>query len=166
MLKYSGNSSELINADLIGLVRDSSKLNIKSKSMVSKVLMCSIELLDNALRYGIDTKITLAISHIEDNNIIEIVVSNNSKLVEIKKLQETITKYSQLSNSELDLLYFKVLHSGAFSERGGAGLGLLQIFRRGILSLEIDVKEISTEIGVCNIKLIFNSEKKNGEANN
>jgi len=106
--------------------------SIKLKKRVYNIL---VESLQNVIRHQAkDHKRNpfhdslFLIQKIENRYVIT--TGNIIKTENVSKLQSLLDKINELSKEELKEFYLKILSEGEFSEKGGAGLGLLDIARK------------------------------------
>ncbi len=130
LFKFSGKIDETINAKMINEMKQLIQKELNDKKSSGLMLMASIELLDNALRYSTNAQVEIQIRDLGDK--LRLVVSNLALEEDFNKLHHAILHYAQLTNPEMADLYLAKLNHSAFNNRGGAGLGLLQLIRKGI----------------------------------
>ena len=142
VFQFLGEINESINARMINELKQIIQKEIGDKKSSNLMLMASIELLDNALRYSVDTSVEIQVRDLGDK--LRLMVSNLANAEDFKKLNHAIQHYSQLTNPEMEDLYLTKLNHNSFNQRGGAGLGLLQLIRKGI-NFESITSEIQDE---------------------
>jgi K+-sensing histidine kinase KdpD len=132
ILKYQTRLSSLeVESVIDRIIDESNKLNVH-KRFLKITINCLVELIDNAFRYSIessDVGIEIELSYDQ----VSFVVTNQSSLSDVEVLMLQVESYKRMSDDELDLLYRQKLSNNSFNERGGAGLGLLQIMRKDCL---------------------------------
>ncbi len=124
------------------IIAESNKLSVH-KRFLKITINCLIELIDNAFRYtseASDVWIEIELSPEQ----VSFVVMNQSTLSDVEVLMLQVESYKRMSDDELDLLYRQKLSNNSFNDRGGAGLGLLQIMRKDCLKEIV----ISPKLGV------------------
>jgi len=72
----------------------------------------------------------------------------------IEKLESALTKLNEANEEELKQLFNEALTSEAFSEKGTAGLGLIDIVRRTKNKLAFNFKEINDEISFFTLQTL------------
>ncbi|MBK5283861.1 MAG: hypothetical protein JJE25_00525 [Bacteroidia bacterium] len=75
-----------------------------------------------------------------------IISGNCVSKAEADKLRSTIDEINRMSSTELKAKYLEKLSHTSISEKGGAGLGLLDIARKSGNKLEYDFESISPEV--------------------
>lgn len=130
LFHFAGKIDETINAKMINEMKQLIQKELNDKKSSGLMLMASIELLDNALRYSTNAHVEIQVRDLGDK--LRLVVSNLALEEDFNKLHHAILHYAQLTNPEMEDLYLAKLNHSAFNNRGGAGLGLLQLIRKGI----------------------------------
>ncbi len=132
ILKYQTRLSSLeVESVIDRIITESNELNIH-KRFLKITINCLVELIDNAFRYSIeasDVWVEIELSYDQ----VSFVVTNQSSLNDVEVLMLQVESYKRMSDDELDWLYRQKLSNNSFNERGGAGLGLLQIMRKDCL---------------------------------
>jgi hypothetical protein len=65
---------------------------------------------------------------------------------EVERLRESLNQVNSLNKEELKKLYLEVLTEGGFSEKGGAGLGLVEMARKSGQPLQFDFKKVNDRL--------------------
>lgn len=133
-LLYSGNFSDDITNKLIELSEyNINNINALSK-MKKKASFLMAECFQNIVRHGEKleadignegfflTKNWGGVYYITSGNLIE--------NINIENLKSQLEKVNSLNRDELKLLYREVLENSEISEKGGAGLGLIEMARK------------------------------------
>ena len=138
LLAYKGSITAELITNVLGVVE--TKLNhvIDKSSTKKKIYNILVESLQNLYHHVDDLPNSsnsmdihfgiFVIAKIEDNY--EIRTGNFIKNNKVKKLKERFDKIKSLSKDELKELYKFVLNNQMFSDKGGGGLGLIDIARR------------------------------------
>ena len=147
MLNYSGLNNEKINANLLSLIQELSKNTVPSKTLVKQTIMSSIELLDNAMRHGVNQEISIKLELLSDG--VQIMVSNDAKLDDILNLQQIVNGLLRMKRDELDALYLARLKEGVMSEKGGAGLGIIQVIKNGAKYFDVSYENRNSDVYRC-----------------
>jgi len=163
-LLYNGDFSDEITNKLIEL----SEYNINNidnlSKMKKKASFLMAECFQNIVRHGesVDGKIHVASNegffltknwqdtyYITSGNLIE-----NTK---IKDLELQLEKVNSLDKDELKTLYRKVLENEEISDKGGAGLGLIEMARKSGQKLEYVFKEFDKKFALFYNQIILKS---------
>ncbi|MEN9333955.1 MAG: hypothetical protein RLY35_1135 [Bacteroidota bacterium] len=134
------------------IVAESNQLNIH-KRFLKITINCLVELIDNAFRYSSSVSEVLVEVELSADQV-AFVVMNQSTLSDVEVLMLQVESYKRMSDEELDLLYRQKLSNNTFNERGGAGLGLLQIMRKDCLKEIVISPKLGTASNVyCRVDL-------------
>ena len=139
--EFKGQVDESINAKMINELKQLVQTEISDKKSSNLMLMSIIELLDNALRYSINSTVEIQVRDLGDR--LRLIVNNRAQAEDFEKLESAIQHYSGLSNPEIEDLYLSKMNHSAFNNRGGAGLGLLQLIRKGLRFEPIESEKIN-----------------------
>ena len=152
---------KMVNILIKKLQEEFSKRNLPI-SLYKKALVAMIEMLENIYKYcdekcmgNIDTAhepeviITLVDGHYT------ITASNPVKIEHKPILLKRLEELNQLSHTEILEVYKKTLMNGVFSEKGGAGLGLLEIARVAGGKLEYSFLPIDNLTEYYTIKVLI-----------
>lgn len=148
---YHGEFSQSVIEMLLKQAKnDLVRRNLDLK-IVKKTYSVLIEVLENVFKHtakrnddpDIDSEAVVLLSSTE--NGINITVGNVTTPEEAKLLEEKIIYVNSLERTELSRLHMDTLKNGTISEKGGAGLGLIEV------SLKSNNK----------IEYVFNDYKKN-----
>lgn len=132
ILKYQVRLTSLeVESVIDRIVKESEQLGIH-KRFLKIAINCLVELIDNAFRYSSAVGEVLVDIELTSEQV-SFVVMNQSTLNDVEVLMLQVESYKRMTDDELDLLYRQKLSNNTFNERGGAGLGLLQIMRKDCL---------------------------------
>jgi len=141
---YQGDFSDQIMMGLIEMSESNVKTNENVKKLNKRVNYLMVECLQNIDRHGKEGSESNNIpGFFGIRNIDNILFINSFNLIknsEVPLLKEKLGQVNQLESDELKLLYQKILNEGGFSERGGAGLGLIEMARKTGEKLEFSIK--------------------------
>ncbi len=132
VVKYQVNLTSLeVESVIDKFSAEASQLNVH-KRFLKIAVNCLVELIDNAFRYSSPVADVLVETQLTEE-LVTFVVVNQSTLSDVEVLMLQVESYKRMSEEELDFLYRQKLSNNIFNERGGAGLGLLQIMRKDCL---------------------------------
>jgi len=169
---YQGDFSDDITSKIINL----SEYNISNigelSKMKKKVSLIMVECFQNIIRHGdeIDKKNKFSTTHsrmfiarnIGSNHYI-----TSANLIEnenIPKLKEKLEKINSLSKEELKSLYMEILSNEDISEKGGAGLGLIEMARKSGEKLEYDFTTFNDKLSYFYLQSKILGTEENNEA--
>lgn len=166
IIAYKGKITSELISDYLELMEsklDNKDTNPKVKRKVYNVL---VECLQN-LYHHLDE-----ITNIQDNNIkgkfavfvveetensYKISTGNFIKNNRVKVLKEKLDKINTLSGDELKALYKRILNNHEFSQKGGGGLGMIDIAKRTGNKLDYEFYDINNEFSFFSLNInIFN----------
>ena len=90
-----------------------------------------------------------------------IMTGNYIKTENVQQLRERMIKINSLSRDEWKALYKEILNNEEFSEKGGGGLGLIDIARRTGQKLGFDFKKIDDEYSFFSLDISIEQQKDN-----
>lgn len=145
IIAYKGVISEdIIKNILLNVEKEVERYGKKS---LRKIFFISVELLQNIFHHslkgienGINLNTCFLILNIIDNNLFKISAGNFVNQDKFNKIASRIEQLNLMEDEELRDLYKKILTNQEFSEKGGGGLGMLDIRRK--TGMPIDYKYI------------------------
>ncbi len=130
---YHGDFSQAVIEMLLKQAKlDLSRKNLDIKTF-KKAYSVLIEVLENILKHTLkiendpetDSEAIVLMSSTVDG--ITIAVGNVTTAEEAQMLQKKINQVNEMDKASLQSLHTEILKSGSISEKGGAGLGLIEI---------------------------------------
>jgi hypothetical protein len=149
LLKYKGTLNSSFSDELTVSILDSLKGVTVSLKDHKKINVIALELIDNALRYGLMREVSFTIWQEDDLLWMELI--NFARCDDAKKLQESSERIQNLTPAEIEMAFNKQLQNPSFGERGGAGLGLLHIARKGAMAIEVTTEKTDENSCKCRI---------------
>jgi hypothetical protein len=136
--------------DLILEMSESKLRIIESRSnIVKRIVNVLIEILQNIFNHGEDFSV---VDHQSFKYFLYkrgddyfIVTENFIKTQDVKNLVSKLDAYLSMSDEDITRTYRKTLDNGGFSNKGGAGLGLINIIRRSNGNLEYNFSKVDNE---------------------
>jgi len=136
-LAYEGEINHQIMKTFISMAEGNMSKNDESEMLQKKVLHVIVECLQNISKHAVhpddetDTDYNRGIFLLSRNNqIYSVTTGNVIKKDKISYLTELLNHINSLSKKQLNDLYKKQLKEGHLSEKGGAGLGFIDIRRK------------------------------------
>jgi len=148
---YRGSFSDKVTDRLLSLAEKNLE-NIGEASKVrKKVYFIMVECLQNITRHQLekeneedDKSGIFMIKKIGEEYYIT--SGNPIKNKNVESLKNQLNKINSLEKDELKALKQEILESGIFSDKGGAGLGLIEMARKSGQKLEFDFQPVNDEL--------------------
>ncbi len=134
-LVYEGEFSHEVMKMFTSMAeRDMDKTN-EEKSVKRKVFHVMVECLQNMTKHSDDYDREDGIGNGlfivgKKDGIWNVITANKIQKEKIENLQQSIDYINSLTKDDLNALYKKQIREGSLSEKGGAGLGLIDIARK------------------------------------
>jgi hypothetical protein len=142
-----------------------------SSSARKKIFNIAVEGLQNLLHHTRDFSVPgrsedevriVQFSFSEDEEFFFLETSNFLLKKHLKIVEEKINFVNQLSKEELKELYRKVLTNNQISDKGGAGLGFIDMRRKSGLDLVYNVEHITDDFARFTFLVKINKKKDKG----
>jgi len=157
ILIYRGEPVEETVEKALSVAETRLKLIEDVKNLRKKIFSVMVECLQNVIRHadkfiedGYDKSFIIVLS--KSAFFYSVISCNIIRNDKTAALSERIAKLNKLNPEELETLYHNILCDGNFSEKGGAGLGLIDIIRRSGSKIEHSFKKIDEEHSYLIIK--------------
>lgn len=135
LLAYDG----LISPEIITAFTEIAEknFNIDDETLMKKVYHVMVECLQNICKHAVDIdtgktsnpgKGIFLVAF--DNNEYRVITGNAILNQNVTEIQENIKEINSLNEKEIKELYMKTLKNDLISDRGGAGLGLIDMARK------------------------------------
>jgi hypothetical protein len=156
MLVYSGEFSQELNKTLLSFIEGKFKSENIEDNTRRKIFNIMVELLQNISKNKIDigetstdiNAIFMICSSQEDYLLISSnMIGNNN----IASLKERLDQVNSLDKEGLKLLYKDVRLKSSFTDKGGAGIGIIDIARKSEKKLEYNFDMINDEYSVFSL---------------
>ncbi len=140
----------------------------EQKSTISKVYSVMVETLQNITKHSDEI---IDKFHIgkglfligQKDDIYYVITANKVTLQKKKYLEQTIKEVNQSSRDELKMMYKKQITEGCISEKGGAGLGLIEVAKRTRNKLVYQFLPLDDENEFFILKAEINAKKINDQ---
>lgn len=162
-LQYKGPVQYDTIGFLISELKEKMFENQVKQSVYKKVLMVMIETLENVFKYHEffekDKHIIkefpprLVISKSPDYFRIE--TSNPIRKKDIAKFKKKLDEIQKLDKNGIKEVYKETITNGKFSEKGGAGLGIIEIAKISDEKMDFSFKPINNEFELYTVSLII-----------
>ncbi len=150
-LRYYGKIDEGGIVDFVDLLSGVLNRNLGPRKDIRKMCSFAIELLDNGMRYSLDNRVSFTWTIEKDRLTFEL--ENEAEESDAIRLLSHTQRLQQMNIDERKEAFQKQINSEHLGPKGGAGLGLLQILRKGVLSLDTQIQEQSNRTFVCKSRI-------------
>ncbi len=172
-LLYDGDISD----DITEKIMDLSEFNFDNKEGFSqtkkKVSFLLAECFQNIIRHGGKQEL----SHHHNVNsgffltrnvdgVYFITSGNLIKKENVDNLKEQLNKINDLDKNSLRALYVDILANNPFSDKGGAGLGLIKIARKSNQKIEFAFHDFDDTFSIFYNQIVLRSRESNLESDN
>jgi len=164
LLAYKGSITAQLITNVLGVVETKLDHVIDKSITKKKIYNVLVESLQNLYHHvddlpgdfnsGLDIHFGIFVVS-KNNEQYEIQTGNFIRNNKIKSLKERLDKIKSLSKDELKELYKFVLNNQKFSDKGGGGLGLIDIARRTDGNVDYQFKDYNPDFSffTLNIKI-------------
>ncbi|HEX2976165.1 MAG TPA: SiaB family protein kinase [Bacteroidales bacterium] len=166
MLVYCGEFSQELNKTLLSFTERKFKSENVEDNTRRKIFNIMVEMLQNISKNKIDhaegvPEISAAfiLGANEDDYIL--ISSNMIRNDQIVRLKERIDQVNSLDREGLKQLYKDVRLNASFSEKSGAGIGIIDIARKSENSLGYRFEKINEDFSVFSFLIRVTKEKTN-----
>ncbi|MCC6840202.1 MAG: ATP-binding protein [Flavobacteriales bacterium] len=128
LLDYQGQLSSEVRIQLISLLQCIALCNLGPRNDLKKLVGVALELLDNAQRYNVGSDVDFA-WHIAGGELV-VRVTNRAIGTDAERLLKSVGEIARMSPEEITKAFRRQLTEEGYGEKGGAGLGMLQIARK------------------------------------
>ncbi len=157
-LLYEGLIDESFIAQVAEMLNGVLTLQLGQRKDLRKICGFGLELLDNGMRYGSDHRIIFKWSIGDKSVVFE--MTNKAHLDDAQRLLDNAASVRGLSDDELNSKYKEQMLNPEFGKKGGAGLGLLQLVRRGAKLVDVRVTANDTGDYICHSTIEANLIQK------
>lgn len=170
-LVYQGNFSDEITEVIVKLnernIDSSNPADTSDPRVKNKISYLLVECFQNLIRHGnvgdeIKDKaarpgIFLSRNSIDQFYITSANIISNEK---VKELKDKLSHINSLDKDALKELYLSVLADDSFSDKGGAGLGLIEMARKSDRDLEYEFDQIDEEYSFFYLRVLLDKDKR------
>lgn len=155
LMVYKGDFSKESTLPIINIIQE--RMASPDESSRGKSLYAIlVELLQNVSRHSLDTQNKEGLFMITFKDMTYTISAGNVVTDETRKtLVEKVDMLNKLNNYQLKDLYKKTLKEGMFSEKGGGGLGLIEIARESSGPLSYTFDELGNGMSFYTLNITF-----------
>ena len=106
-----------------------------------------MELLDNAERYNSSTDVDF-IWRIDGDQLV-VTIRNKAKSADAHRLQKAVSRIAAMTPDEITEAFKRQMTEEGYGEKGGAGLGMLQIARRVGKNIRAEISPLPKDEFLC-----------------
>lgn len=128
LIQYEGQLSSEVRIQLLDLLKAVSLANLGKRNDLKKLCGIALELLDNAQRYLSSGSVSFQWK-IEGQTLV-VMIQNRADQKDAERLLRTVESINAMTAEEVSAAFREQLTNEEFGEKGGAGLGMLQIARK------------------------------------
>jgi hypothetical protein len=164
ILVYEGEFTQEITKSVLAMAERNMDSMGEESSTKRKVFNVMVECLQNIVKHGEGYKVGddveyNAVFMIGKNDQEYIIASGNPlKNHEIGKVKSKLDQVNELDKDGLKQLYKEIIKNTSISEKGGAGLGFVDMARKSGRKLEYDFVEIEGETSFFALKTTIGRE--------
>ncbi len=166
---YQGDFSDGITEKIISLSEYSIDGSKEMTDIRNKVSFVIVECFQNIVRHGNDaqTKINRTVTFpglFSTRNTHDNIFITSANLIEnnhIAELKGKLEKLNNLDKDQIRALYLDILTNGGLSNKGGAGLGLVEMARKSGNPLEFSFENENDKISLFYLMLQMNGKGRN-----
>lgn len=151
LLQYKGQLTSEVRIQLLDLINCIALFNLGDRGDLKKLVGIALELLDNAQRYNASGDVDFH-WHIEEHTLV-VTISNKASRQDAMRLMDTVECIGRMTPEQITLAFKEQLTNKGFGEKGGAGLGMLQIARKVGNNITADIHHAADDIFICTNKV-------------
>ena len=159
MLSYKGEISDEIMMPLLAMTEMKLEMSGAKGKIKGKVFNVIVECLQNVTRHTRNMEHRKAAMFMLggcDEGFV-IYSGNAIRADKVQELKEKLLKINTMTQEELKEFYKFWIHTQEFSERGGAGLGFIDMARKTGNPLDFDFEPIDDEYYFFSLKTLVNN---------
>jgi hypothetical protein len=160
---YKGLFTQTITENLLSLTQSNLEQSNEPTKIKKKVYFIMVESLQNIVKHQ-DSKLDISAPYsgmffIQKRGSCYMITSGNIiEVRNINSLRAKLEKINSLDNEKLKDYYLEMLKNGEISEKGGAGLGLIEIAKKSGNKLGFQFKEINPQFSYFYFQTAIDSE--------
>jgi len=160
ILNYKGELSFDKIEELLNITKEALNKIVLKNQIKKKIINILIDCLENIQKYStsrkIDNMYLPEIKIVCETNSISISSKNAVDKKFVTKLKSHIDLINQLDRQSLKHMYEEIISNGNLSEKGGAGLGIIDIALKSGNKIDYSFSEIDNELNYFEMKIVIN----------
>lgn len=159
---YVGDINHKTNTSLLQNIKKKMDRIDSDPSIKKKLINVMVECLENINRHS-STEVSNAIFMLcQNENYFQVITGNQIHKDDLDLLTNKIESINLMERNELRNLYNQIISEGALSEKGGAGVGLIDIVLKSGSKLEYETRELINGLSFFILKAkILNNTNNN-----
>lgn len=145
--EYNGQLTSDVRVQLTDLLKVVALANLSGRTNIKRLCSIAIELLDNAQRYCSAGNVRMSWDLKGDELVITI--ENQAKESDARRLLTMVDAVNKMSPEQLADAFRAQLTNGHFGEKGGAGLGFMEIARRSRSNIKASITPTEGDQYMC-----------------
>ncbi|WP_375577583.1 SiaB family protein kinase [Marivirga tractuosa] len=159
LLAYQGNITDSLTSNLLNLAENKLAMVEYNSRTKKKVFNILVEVLQNIyhnqdeIKNSTDEFKEILIMVVKGTTSYDIISGNYINKKNTDLLKKRIEEINQLTNDELRAKYRSKLDEGVFSDKGRAGLGIMDMVRKSGQPLEFGFKPINNDYAYFSLQV-------------
>lgn len=147
LLDYKGTLTSEVRIQLLDLLKCIALYNLGPRKDLKKLIGIALELLDNAQRYNVNDDVDFR-WFVHKGELV-VTIRNYAQGDDARRLEAAVSSISNMTDEELGRAFREQLTNERFGEKGGAGLGFLQIARKVGRNISAEIEPSDGEFFLC-----------------
>ncbi|MBL7950888.1 MAG: hypothetical protein JNM62_04155 [Flavobacteriales bacterium] len=147
LLEYKGQLTSEVRVQLLDLLKCIALCNLGQRNDLKKLVGIALELLDNAQRYNASEDVDFR-WHVENTQLV-VTIRNKANRQDAERLVESVETIAAMTPEAVTEAFKKQLLNEGFGEKGGAGLGMLQIARKVGRNIKAEIQAAGSNEFIC-----------------
>ncbi len=166
ILVYEGDFTQETTKSILTMAERNLDSSGEEANIKRKVFNVMVEALQNIVKHSDELVDGVMKSHAaifligREENRYSVMSGNAVRKANISKLKEKLEKINSLDKEGLKELYKAIIKNTTISEKGGAGLGFVDMARKSGTKLEYEFPEMSTDYAFFCLKVNVSREKE------
>ncbi|MBS1943477.1 MAG: hypothetical protein JST38_21650 [Bacteroidetes bacterium] len=157
LLEYQGQLSSEVRVQLITLLQCIALYNLGKRSDLKRLVGIALELLDNAQRYNVGSDVDFT-WHIANGELI-VQVTNRAVGSDAERLLKSVADIARMTPEEVNAAFKQQMQEEGFGDKGGAGLGMLQIARKSGNQIRAYAEPVDNDLFICRSEVSASLER-------
>ena len=147
LLEYQGNLTSDVRLQLLDLLHCIALCNLGRRTDLKKLVGVALELLDNAQRYNSGPEVDFR-WRIEGSTLV-VTICNRADRSDAERLMTAVNAIQSMTPEQIVLAFRQQLTNEGFGEKGGAGLGMLNIAKKIGKNITAEIRPLLNDEFIC-----------------